>query len=136
MKDNHNNVLVSAIHQHGSAICSLPLEHPAHFPPHPSPLLKICNYEETLVVWEEKKKFVKHKVIYCHSFIKLIFGKQSSGVSDGLTKDYKVIETANCSQVLERGHLMPPGATQRDGRRVQTERVAGPGAYAFVMICR
>ena len=97
------------------------------------------NYEETLVVWGKKKtnhKFVKHKVIYSHSFIKLIFGKQSSGVSDGLTKDHKVIEIANCSQVLERVHLMPPGVTQRDLRRMQTESVAGPGAYAFVMICR
>ena len=97
------------------------------------------NYEETLVVWEKKKKthkFVKHKVIYSHSFIKLIFGKQSSGVSDGLTEDHKVIEKANCSQVLERVHLMPPGAAQRDLRRMQTESVAGPGAYAFVMICR
>ena len=84
------------------------------------------NYEETLVVWE-KNKFMKHKLIYSHSFIKLIFGKQSSGVSDGLTKDHKVIEIANCSQVLERVHLMPPGAAQRDLRSIQTERVAGLG---------
>ena len=95
------------------------------------------NYDETLVVWEKKKnKFVKHQVIYSHSFIKLIYGKQSSGVSDGLTKDHKVIEIANCSQVLERVHLMPPGAAQRDLRRMQTESMAEPGAYAFVMICR
>ena len=84
------------------------------------------NYEETLVVWE-KNKFMKHKLIYSHSFIKLIFGKQSSGVSDGLTKDHKVIELANCSQVLERVHLMPSGAAQRDLRSIQTERVAGLG---------
>ena len=70
---------------------------------------------------------MKHKLIYSHSFIKLIFGKQSSGVSDGLTKDHKVIEIANCSQVLERVHLMPSGAAQRDLRSIQTERVAGLG---------
>ena len=37
MKDNHSIVLVSTIHQHGSAIgiyiCLLPLEPPSHHPP-------------------------------------------------------------------------------------------------------
>ena len=40
MKDNYNSVLVSVIHQHGSAIVihmSLPFEPPSHLSPHPYP---------------------------------------------------------------------------------------------------
>ena len=34
----YNIVLVSAIHQHESAICPLPLKPPSHIPPHATPL--------------------------------------------------------------------------------------------------
>ena len=34
----YNIVLVSAIHQHESAICPFPLEPPSHIPPHGTPL--------------------------------------------------------------------------------------------------
>ena len=38
LKDNYNIVLISALHQHGSAIyiCLLPLEPPSKLPPHPT----------------------------------------------------------------------------------------------------